>query len=314
MKRVLVPIDLGGSATSCILSPPRRQQPNAERIEALIDRYKERFGQVDEVFFVHGGLPTPIQSAACGGIPIRLSLSPAEFGDSDVYTRLMAIPNLVCVELEGLTAEDAVLQFCERGYTRRDQEGVIRRLRELKLRIGYVVSTGLPKGEELCQGDMDWLIEQRPDFVRIYPAQAWEGSKLSDLGRVGRWRVNDNETVHQVREWFSVLDAENIEVVRVGQQSMHDIPYKAVLGPRVDALRMRVSSLRFFDQMAGVIASSAQSHQIVLVVNPKDLAMAKGIENDNIRRLRSRLDFADIRLIVDERVRRGDVQLSRGIA
>ena len=134
---------------------------------------------------------------------------------------------------------------------------------------------------------------------------------MSDWGRLGRWKVDDALTVKQVREWLTFCEEHNIEVVRVGQQAMHDIPCKATLGPRVDGLRMRVSHMRYFDRMAAVIASSVQDSTVTLAVHPKELSMAKGIENDNIRRLRAQLEFADIRLIVDERVRRGDVQLFR---
>ena len=311
MKRIAVPIDLGGSGRNCVISPPQRPTAEPERIEALIERYLERHGRIDEVFFVHGAVPTRDQLSACGDYSIRVSLSPHSILNPTSLKALLAIKNLNCVELEGLTANETVLKECCRGYSRSDQERLISMLRPEVQRLGYVISTGLPQSNADISEDLEWLLAVKPDFIRIYPAQAWEGSILSDWGRLGRWKVDDALTVQQVREWLTLCEDHNIEVVRVGQQSMHDIPCKATLGPRVDALRMRVSHMRYFDRMAAVIASSVQESTVTLVVHPKELSMAKGIENDNIRRLRAQLEFADIRLIVDERVRRGDVQLFR---
>ena len=312
MKRVIVPIDMGGVEHQCVLSPPKRPAADPERIAALIERYHERHGRIDEVFFVHGGLPNKDQLDACEDYSIRVSLSPYTLLHDHNIAALLQIQNLVCVELEGLTSDDKVLNACHRGYTRSDQERLMAIIKDLKPRLGYVIATGLPNSKADIKDELDWVVSHKPDFVRIYPAQAWVGSILADWGKLGRWIVDEAKTLCQVREWLTFCEEQHIDVIRVGQQAMHDIPCKVELGPRVDGLRMRVGTMRYFDRMAAVIASSVQERTVTLAVNPKELAMAKGIENDNIRRLRAQLEFADIRLVVDERVRRGDVHLLRG--
>ena len=75
MGRVVVPIDLGGSPTRCILAPPNTARPTPELVTALIEHYqaeRAKPGDHMEVGFFRGGIPGPDLIAACGDLPIRL--------------------------------------------------------------------------------------------------------------------------------------------------------------------------------------------------------------------------------------------------
>jgi histone acetyltransferase (RNA polymerase elongator complex component) len=307
-KRVVVPIDLGGNKQRCLLTSPQRNSPEPEFIEAMIHQYLNRYSTIDEVSFVQG-TPTDAQLNACGAHAIRLTLTPKN-ALSLIEDNLLSDKRIQCVEIEGLSFSDSVLFTCKREYTGNEQEALIQKLKNHGLRVGYIIATGLPgSSSETQKNDAQRLSRIRPNFVRIYPTQAWKGSLLAEWAKRGKWGVNDQFTLFQVRDLMSFFEMKKIPIARVGLQAGHDVTVPVVLGPRTDNLRMRVAYLQFFDKMAAAVALAGIEEKIELRVNPKDLAYAKGVENDNIRLLRSRLGHVYIGLGSDPCVMRGSVMV-----
>lgn len=307
-KRVVVPIDLGGIRQRCLLTPPQRKTPEPDFIKAMIHQYLSRYSSIDEVSFVQG-TPTNAQLNACGKHPIRLTLTPKN-AVSLIENNLLDDKRIQCIEIEGLSFSDSVLLTCKRECSGNEQEALIQKLKSHELRVGYIMATGLPGSSlETQKMDAQRLSRIRPNFVRIYPTQAWEGSLLAEWAKRGKWGVNDHHTLFQVRDLMSYFEMKNIPIARVGLQVGHDVTTPVVLGPRTDNLRMRVAYLQFFDKMAAAVALGGIEEKIELRVNPKDLAYAKGVENDNIRLLRSRLGHVYIGLGSDPCVMRGSVMV-----
>ena len=81
-RRILVPVDLGGSPHAHALRPPLRPPPAPETVLALIAHYQaERCPRPDaplELGFFHGGAPDEALIAAAAPHPWRLSAAPVD--------------------------------------------------------------------------------------------------------------------------------------------------------------------------------------------------------------------------------------------
>lgn len=315
-RRLLVPVDLGGSPTACLVRPPLRPSPSPELITALVESYRRdrapHPGAPVEVAFFHGGLPDPAQVAAAGPFPLRLSCPPGDLSRAQVQA--LARVGLHTVEVEVLTFDEAVLRDCHRGYSATRAQALIRGLKELGLRVGLVLSPGLP-GSDHGQAlrDASWaagLVDPhlRVDFVRILPALAWQGSGLAERAAAGRWRpMRLGEAVTTCAAMVDLLERAQVPVARLGLQPGPDLPAVVAAGPVHPDLRGLVQARRFRARMAQALGQPAAGSRQALRVHPQDLSWAKGTANANVRALRAGLGLRELRLIADPDLPRGCV-------
>ena len=76
--RAIVPIDMGGSPSRCLVAPPPQDAPSPETVQAMIEHYaSERLeeGAPMEVGFFRGGVPSEELLASCLPNPVRVSCS-----------------------------------------------------------------------------------------------------------------------------------------------------------------------------------------------------------------------------------------------
>ncbi len=308
-RRVLVPVDLGGSPTRCRLSPPRDPPPTPELVEALVAHYRARHpGRSVEVAFFRGGLPGPELLAAAAPHPVRVACNPADL-DPGAARRLRAA-GVRTVEAEVLTFDRDVRRDLRRGGD--DPRPLLRGLARLGFRVGVTLAPGLPGGSHAAAvADARELVDLGcVDFARITPALAWEGSDLARLAAEGRWTpMTVEQAVTTAMAMLDVLDAGGIPVIRLGIQPGQDVPRRATAGPVHPNLRQLVEARRFRRRMAEALIPLGPGRHAVLRVNPRDLSWARGTSNDNVRALRARLRLRELRLEADETVARGQVEL-----
>lgn len=311
-RRVVVPIDLGGSPTACAVRPPLRPRPVADTVAALVAHYAaERRPQPDtplEVAFFHGGLPTVDLVTAAGGHALRLAVQPADVEREDAEA--LRRRGLQTVEVEALTLHDAPLRDLRRGYGRARVEGLIRGLKELGFRVGLTLWPGLPgTSHAMAVEDADRAVALRVDFVRLQPALALAGSELAERARQGRWRpMRLGEAVTTVTEMADRLEAGGVQIARIGLQPGSDLPVAAVAGPADPDLRGKVEARRFRKRMQTALHGARHGVPEVLVVHPADLQWAKGTNNANVRALRASLRLDRIELQTDPALARGEVR------
>jgi len=321
MRRLVVPVDLGGPRHRCATAPPPRPAPEPETVEALIHHYDQerRRSGTDrlEVAFFHGGLPGPALLDAVCGRPLRVATTPADLSPDDL-PRLREV-GVETLELAILTFEPAVLRACNRGYRSSEAGAVIRAAKKSGFRVGVTLSPGLP-GSSHAAGLADATrlgseLDLRPDFVRVLPALAFAGSQLATWAAEGRWRpMNLGEAVSTVSEMVDHLEDAEISVARVGLQVGPDIVGEVHAGPVHPNLRGLVEARRFQRRLLELLSGRARGSRVVVAVNPADLAWVKGVANENLRAVRAELGFAAVHLAPDAAVPRGSVRLARQIA
>ena len=319
MKRLVIPVDLGGSPTACAVRPPLRQRPAPETVEALIEHYlSERHpgGRVQpEVAFFHGGLPSDRLLEVCRPHPVRVACSPADLSRADA--RRLQAGGVTTVELEVQTFSRPVLRGCGRGYTPGQVRTMLAGLGALGFRRGAVLVSGLPgsahadavadAGVLIGQGRGERLVE----FARLLPALAFEGSQLARWMAEERWvPMSLGEAVTTTLEQVRILEAGGVEVARVGVQPGQDLAVRVVGGPVHPNLRALVEVRRFRGLMAAALAPLPAERAVAVLVHPKDLSWAKGTANENVRALRAALGRPDLEVRPDAQVARGTVSVA----
>ena len=314
--RKLVPIDLGGSPHGCAVAPPQRPGPSPATVEAMVANYASRWPDKDlEVAFFHGGIPSQDLLEAAHGLPLRLSCHPADL--TRAGAEMFAAAGGTTVELEAMSLDPHVLRLSERRYTIGRVRTMAERLRSMGFAVGVHLVPGLPGSDTAgAVADLNGLLDEGGpwvDFVRIWPALAFEGAKLAEWAASGAWRPWDlGEAVGALVQMVALADEAGIPVVRVGIQPGHDIPVKAVAGPNHPNIRGEVEVLRFGARIETAVRNSSRSLDPIMLVNPKDLSWAKGTSNSNAKMVRAKLGLRSLKFETDDSVPRGTVLVSGG--
>jgi hypothetical protein len=321
VKRLIVPVDLGGSEVPCAWRPPRRPAPTPETVSALIEHYvadrTPSGGAQVEVAFFRGGLPSLALLQACRPYPVRVACSPADL--SRAGATWLRDQGVGTIELEVFTFEGPVLKAMRRGYTTNRCRAMLDGLSALGMRRGVVLAPGLP-GSSHAQSMRDAAIiaghsggSCGAEFARVLPVLAYADTDLA------MWALNDRWTPMTVAEAVTTslamddrLRAGGVEVVRIGQQPGQDIPDELVAGPWHPNLRGLVETRRFRTRMAEALAPVPRSAVVELRVHPKDLSWAKGTANANVRALRAAYGLPDLSVTPDPQVPRGTVRVAGG--
>ena len=311
--RKVVAIYMGGSVHRTAVSPPASPRPTTDHVRSKVKAALGTESTV-EVGFFGGGLPGRELLEACDGHAIRISCAPADL--FEVKLEEMFDLGVRTIELDALTLNDRILHRVRSQHSSRQVHNLVRDIKAIGFRVGMVLSTGLPgSNREVAMGDVQQIGQMfaaggGPDFARIHPTLAWEGSDLAAWVLAKRWKpMALDETIELVATMMEELGVLGVPVIRVGLQPGQDLPNKAVAGPFHPDLRGRVEVLRFRRKMCDLVASMAENARIELRVHPKDLSWAKGTSNENSRWLRASFGFAEVQIVADASIKRCDVGL-----
>jgi len=264
------------------------------------------------VSFFHGRIPDHTQLAACAGHDKNLSANPADLNLDNTF--ILQAAGVGTIELEAMTFSPHVLRSAERPYTAQRVVAMGEKLKALGFNLGVHLVPGLP-GSDVEDAIADAQTVSRSgwaDHVRIWPALGFQGAKLSEWAKTGRWRPWDvRQTIDVVDQMVSVLDDANIPVIRIGIQPGQDIPVRATAGPNHPNLRGEIESRRFGKRLRNLLEGTPPGSTVVAAVNSKDLAWAKGISNVNGRTCESLYRLKRLEFVADETVERGTVHLRR---
>lgn len=312
----LIPLDLGGSPRRCEIWPPAREPITPELAGALIESYRADPRYPDaplERAFVHGGLPTDALLAVEPALPWRLSCSPADLSPEDADR--VAAAGVRLVELEVLTWSDEILRAMGRGYTARRVDAMRQGLARRGIAVGLGLMPGLPGSNH--RGALDDVARAlspdlpRPAHVRILPALALRGSGLQRAMEEGRWRpMRLSEAITAVEAMLDLFEEAGVPVARVGLQPGQDLPWRLAGGPWHPNLRGLVEDRRFRRRMLEALRSAPRGGSARLRVHPKDLGLAKGASNQNLRRVRVALGLEALELVEDPELQRGRIEVA----
>ncbi|MEL6346848.1 MAG: hypothetical protein AAFV53_27290 [Myxococcota bacterium] len=318
-RRVIVPIDFGGSPTPCWLRPPLHDRPTPALVQAMVQHYqteRARPGQPLEIAFFRGGVPDDSLLSAAQGHAIRVNCSPADLSRADA-ARLWAA-GVQTIELHVCTFRNATLSDCHRGYRGDLVAVMLRDLKRMGFTLGVTLVPGLPSSAHQDAVEDARTLTQGEDgapmvsFVRIIPALALAKTVLAELVETKRWRpMHLGEAVTTTLAMVEVLEAAGIAIARVGLQPGQDTPHRVVAGPYHPNLRHLVEVRRFYGRMASVLRLVPAGSRVEVEVNPRDLSWAKGTANENIRALRARLSLQELTIRPSDRLSRGEVKLGK---
>jgi hypothetical protein len=273
----------------------------------LVEHYRtERARGSDEisVAFFGGMVPTTEMLQSIGDLPFSARVRP------DLLTRAKA-DELVAqgargIELDVGTFDDFALRWCGRPYTSSRVTEMADGLRNRGLRVGIVLTPGLPGTDfETARRDAT-LAAQLAHTVRLHPTLVLAGSKLHEMYDAGRYTPLSKEVaIHTCLQMMDLLEASGVTVIRVGAQPGPDGMGRLVAGPYHPSLRELVESKRAQVSLRRQIALLDAPSSIVIRCAASDETRARGPANANIRLFR--IEFALEHVVV-----RSDPALQRG--
>ncbi len=141
--------------------------------------------------------------------------------------------HMTAIELGVQSADDIVLECCNRGHSFEDVEKAAKLIRSKGISLGLQMMTGLPgDNREGCVETAKKIASLKPDCVRIYPTLVMEGTRLLEMYEKGEYSPQTlEEAVETVAEIIPVFEKNNIEILRIGLQTTDNVNEKTVIGP-----------------------------------------------------------------------------------
>jgi len=274
----------------------------------MVEHYRtERARSQDQlsVAFFGGLPPTDAMLDAIGGLPFTVRIRP------DLLTRARAAElvdrGLSGIELDVGTFDDFALRWCGRPYTSGRVIEMATSLRERGLRVGAVLTPGLPGTDfETACRDAE-IAAQHVQTARLQPALVLSGSRLQQMYEQGRYTPLTTEVaVETCRQMMEVLEAAGVRVIRVGAQPGPDGMGRLIAGPYHPSLRELVESKRAQDAIRRQIAQIEDAKAILIRCAPADETRARGPANANLRVFRVEFGLEQVVVQADPGLTRGE--------
>lgn len=299
------------------------KQPKPEDIIDTILIYKEAAPRYDEVqLSFYGGsftaVPIDVQLMYLktvqpflkinGGFidTLRCSTRP-DCIDAAVIERLREY-HLTIVELGTQSMVNEVLTACERGHTKEDTIKASKLLKDNGFTLGLQMMTGLPGSDrEKDIISAKRIIEQRPDFVRIYPTIIVKNTKMEQEYYAGKYCPQElSEAVSLCAELCSMFERASIKVARIGLQATDTISNgensEIIAGPYHEAFGQLVKSHRYYELLENMLIESLlrepawedMPEKMLVFTDKKNISDVIGQNRQNIIKLKNEFGFKSI--------------------
>ena len=276
--------------------------PSPEDVGDIVEKYLSTFtGRKKEVeigFFGGNftGIDIGLQEAylavaraylADGRIQgIRLSTRPDYINEQ--VMKLLRKYRVGTVELGAQSMVDTVLQTSHRGHAVAHTLKAARMIREAHIRLGLQMMIGLPgdnPGHDLETARI--FVELEADDARIYPTLVIRGTALEKLYREGKYReLSIDEAVERTAEIFKILEAGNVNVIRIGLHPSEGLVSgdELVAGPFHEAFRELVMT-RIWGEELAYLTKNTGHKQLEIHVAPPQYNFAIGYAAKNKKEL-----------------------------
>ncbi len=328
MTPLIIPVFLPhlGCRERCLFCNQRTTANNApspqsvrEFIEASLDRFPSRPGEREKEVAFYGGSFTAMDMEdqvsylqevqpflSSGRIDsIRLSTRPDALKEETLAT--LKKYGVKTVEVGAQSMSDKVLLLSKRGHEAKGSASAILRLKQWGFEVGVHLMIGLPG--DTCDyflRSLDWIIELRPDFLRIHPTLVFRGASLEELWKSGEYSpMTMDEAVGWLKKGMLKLERAFIPVARIGLQPSKELEEHLLAGPFHPALHQLVDSAIFYDMAEDLLRKHPNGSNYVFICHPKDLSNLKGQKNENVLRLKNRFKLSDIFIYTRKDVERG---------
>jgi histone acetyltransferase (RNA polymerase elongator complex component) len=219
------------------------------------------------------------------------------------------------VELGVQSMDDRILTLAGRGHSSSDTIRAVEQLKKQPFSIGLQMMVGLPgDNENRSMTTARKIADLRPDFVRIYPTVVVEKSRLADCYKNGDYTpLNLEKGVTLVKKIYLLLKRKNIEVIRMGLQACGDLEEESTVlaGPYHPAFGHMVYSEIFLDMaIASIRAAKPGQETLTIFVNPRSISKMRGLNNSNIKKLKSLFHFKSVEVVPDSTIAAEKLKIS----
>jgi len=219
------------------------------------------------------------------------------------------------IELGVQSMDDTVLAAAKRGHTSSDTINAVSLIKKRHFKTGLQMMIGLPGDDESRSiYTAHRISELSPDFARIYPTVVLAGSPLAVLYKKGKYvPLSLEEGVSITKKAYLVFRENNIKVIRMGLQATEDLKEgtSILAGPYHPAFGHLIYSEIFFDNIAYALESMPlSSKDIIIKVHPRSISRLRGLNNINIRKIKSLFEIESLSIIPDKSLTHDEFDIS----
>lgn len=221
---------------------------------------------------------------------IRLSTRPDCIND-EIVTQLKKY-GVTSVELGVQSLDEKVLLATERYYPVSIVEKACKIIKKYGIELGIQLMIGLPQSTD--ESDYETAVKalnMKPDIVRIYPTLVIKNTKMERMFLDGEYLPLTLEgAIERTRKIYSLLESNNINIIRVGLQPSDDLREDGVVlsGPFHPAFRELVETEIYYDFLKKIVI---EEKKLEIIANEKDISKIVGIKKANRVRLKEYFDI-----------------------
>lgn len=195
---------------------------------------------------------------------IRLSTRP-DYIDEIIVNQLKTY-GVTTIELGVQSLNQKVLDLTERNYKVEQVEKAIKIIKQYQIKVGIQLMLGLPG----ANFDLDYetaikTMKLKPDMARIYPALVLSGTKMEEMFYKKLYQPYKLEEAIEIGvKIYSLLEFNNINIIRVGLQPSEDLRQEGVIiaGPFHPAFRELLEGEIYFKFLKNILTNIEQKKNL----------------------------------------------------
>ncbi|MGL4627996.1 elongator complex protein 3 [Cetobacterium sp.] len=215
---------------------------------------------------------------------IRLSTRP-DYIDEEIVTMLKKY-GVTTVELGVQSLDENVLKQTHRFYPMEKVFIASKLIQDAGIELGIQLMLGLPGSTD----ESDYLsavktVGLKPDIARIYPTLVIKETEMADMFKQGTYApLTLDEAVKRCKKIYSLLDYNNINIVRVGLQPTDDLndDENVLGGPFHPAFRELVVGEIYYDFLNNILENEKK---LEIETNERNVSRIVGINKVNKEKL-----------------------------
>ena len=240
---------------------------------------------------------------------IRVSTRPDAL-DEEILSLLREY-GVKTVEVGAQSMIDDVLFLSHRGHSQKDTLSAVSRLKRWEFEVGIHLMIGLP-GDSLDHflKTLDYVIDLKPDFLRIHPTLVLDGAPLEALWQEGNYSpLTLEESIQWLKRGILKLERASIPIARIGLQPTKDLESCYLAGPYHPSLHQLIDSEIYFDMAMNLLETHQNEPEPLFICHPGEVSNVRGQKNSNIQRLRDLVGLKVILVQGRENIPRGSLAL-----
>lgn len=202
------------------------------------------------------------------------------------------------IELGVQSLNQKVLDLTERNYLIEEVEKAVELIKKNRIKLGVQLMLGLPgSNAEIEYETAKKTIKLKPDMVRIYPTLVLKGTKMEEMYKNGEYiPLTLEESVEIGKKIYSMIENENIEIIRVGLQPSEDLRSEGTIiaGPFHPAFRELLEGEIYYEFLKKI--NDKKSGSLDVFANEKNISKIIGINGVNKNRLK------EIKIKIDKKL------------